>query len=445
MISKIKNKLGKDANLKEILSGSAITFVLKMGGMALGFLLIYLISKRTGAEGVGFYQVLLQILTVLGMVLGLGMNISVLRYVGQFNNEENRPKMHLLYSYIVKTIAPLTAVIGILIYFSANYVTSWLDKEPDFAIGLKVVGLILPFFTLNQISVEFIRGLKKLQISELVRSVLRPLVMTVAILLFFYDNLSKIDIIYLMAVGLIINSLVSRWTIWKELRAISKSNVVFHYKELMSTSFPMMLTSLSSSLLGAFPIFFLDYFTSQADVGVFSVAMRFATLITLVLVVVNTIAAPKYAELYWAGKKIELQKLISQSTKIMFWSALIFSIVLIGSGKWILQLFGEEYVNGYVVLVLITIGQFINVATGSSGVLLNMTGNQKILKNIIVTVTIISFPFYLYLTPKYGILAVALIAMSQSIVINFLAVYFCLMKLKLITFLIPYRTKKDFK
>tara|TARA_R110002072_G_scaffold159408_3_gene310465 strand:+ start:535 stop:702 length:168 start_codon:yes stop_codon:yes gene_type:complete len=54
LLSKLKHKLNNDGHLKDLLKGSAITFVLKMSGMGLGFILTYLISHKLGPEGVGF-------------------------------------------------------------------------------------------------------------------------------------------------------------------------------------------------------------------------------------------------------------------------------------------------------------------------------------------------------------------------------------------------------
>ncbi|MCC5922421.1 MAG: oligosaccharide flippase family protein [Crocinitomicaceae bacterium] len=436
MLQKIKNKLNGDIHLKDLLKGSAITFVLKMGGMGLSYVLIYLISKQAGAAGVGFFQVMLQILTVLGMVLGLGMNISVLRYVGQFNNEEQRPKMHLLYKYFVQTVAPLTIAVGALLYFGADYIVQWTGKEQEYADGLKLVGIVLPFFTINQISVEFIRGLKKLQISELVRSVLRPLVMILGIVLFFYDSLTNIDIIYLLIIGLMINSIVSRWAIWKALRKVPKKSVSFERKELMKTSYPMMVTGISSGLMSSMPIFFLDYYTSQAEVGIYSVAFRLASLVSLILVVVNTIAAPKFAELYWAGKMNELQKVITQSAKMMFWVALSSTVILVGGGKAILAFFGNEFQTGYWVLLFLSIGQLINALTGSVSILFNMSGNQNILRKI----NIISFlmgvflffviSYYFKLTME----AAAIIFSLQYLLLNLTLTVIARVKLNLKTY-----------
>lgn len=389
MIQKLKKKLNGDLHLNDLLKGSATTFVLKIGGMALSYLLIYLISRHTGAEGVGFYQLFVQVLTVLGMLLALGLNTSVLRFVGQFNNPENQSKMHLLYRYFVSMVAPLTIGVGLILYLGADSIVRWTGKEAEYAAGLKVVGLVLPFFTINQISVEFIRGLKQLHISELIRSVLRPLVMIAGIACYFSDSLTKLDIIYLLAVGLIINSLVSRWAIWNTMRKIPRKVVDFDRKELMRTSYPMLVTGLAASLLVAMPVFFLDYYSTQAEVGVYSLAFRLASLVSIVLVVVNTIAAPKFAELFWAGKMVELQRVITQSASLMFWVACAFSIGLIAGGTYFLGLFGEEFTSGYWMLVVLTVGQLVNAATGSVGILMNMSGMQGELRKVISIITLL--------------------------------------------------------
>lgn len=420
MIQKIKETLSSDSHFNDLIKGSAITFVLKMCGMGLSYVVVFLISKKLGAEGVGFFQVILQSIIVLGMIMGLGMNISVLRYVGQFNNN-NRPKMHILYKHFIRTIAPLTVALAVLIYFGAEYIVNIIGKDQEYIEALKLVGIVLPFFTINIISVEFIRGLKKLQISELIRSVIRPLFMTIGILTFFIGKLTKLDIIYLLVIGIIINSIASRWTIWRILKKVPKKNVIFKRGELLRTSYPMLMTGLSSTLLGAMPIFFLDYYTTQVQAGIFSVAFRLASLVSLVLLVVNTISAPKFAELYWIGKMKELQKLILQSTKLMFWIALFVVVLIIITGEALLQFFGDEFQQGYLALLFLSFGQLANAATGSVGTYMNMCGMHKELRVVIMFFVGVSLVVYLALgvSDILNFLYVASVSACVNAIMNF--------------------------
>jgi len=47
------------SHLKEMLTGSAITFILKISGMLLGYLVVIQVFRRYGAEGIGVYNLLL--------------------------------------------------------------------------------------------------------------------------------------------------------------------------------------------------------------------------------------------------------------------------------------------------------------------------------------------------------------------------------------------------
>jgi O-antigen/teichoic acid export membrane protein len=406
--------------------------------MGLGYVVIYIISKRSGAAGVGFYQLIQQILTVLGSVLGLGMSISVLRYVGQFNNQENRAKMHLLYKYFVCAVTPATILVGIVLFLSADKIAFWSNKGEDFVFGIQIIAITLPFFTINQISVEFVRGLKKLQVSEFVRSVSKPLIVIIGILIICKKNVTSIELVYLIASGIIFNSLISRLSIWNELKKIPKEKINFPFKEFIGTSFSMMITVISSSLITALPVFFLDYYSNQSNVGIYSVSLKFASLISLILVVMNTMAAPKFAELFWAKKNDELQKLLTQSAKIMFWVSLLMSIFLILSGKWLLNLFGEEFISGYMALVILTISQFVNAATGAVSLFLNMSGNQKIVRNTNLTAIIILIIALFLMSKNINITNIALLTAIVAASSNLYLTISLKIKLNIATFYLPF-------
>ena len=439
MIEKLKKKIKQDIHLNELFKGSAITFVIKMSGMAFGYLLIYLISKKNGAEGVGFYNLFVKTLMVLGMLSALGMNISVLRYVGQFNNDANKSKMQLLYRYILSYVIPFSCLIGLFVFFFSKKLTSLLNDTGNYGVILKLVGITLPFFALNLINVEFIRGLKQLKISESIRSLIRPVVMVSFLLYWSSGDLRNVEILYLFIVCIILNWVISSFTIWNNLKNIPKKiNDSFSRNELLKVSRPMMTTSILSTLLGVFPIFFIEYYRSTKDVGVFSVAFQIATIISLVLIIINTIAGPKFSELYWNNKHLELQKFISQSTKLMFYVSLILSIVIMTFSKELLGVFGNEFKEGYLCLIILVLGQLVNSITGSVGVLMNMASKQKALKDRFLLITIFSLVFYWYFIPKYGIIGSAIIFTISLITLNLSLVIYVKKTLKISTFYNPF-------
>ena len=75
-------------------------------------------------------------------------------------------------------------------------------------------------------------------------------------------------------------------------------------------------------------------------------------------------------------------------------------------GFW-LGLFGEHFDAGKHALVVLTIGQTVNVACGSVGLLLAMTGHERTMRNILLTTSILTVALGIILAREFGITGVA--------------------------------------
>ena len=235
-----------------------------------------------------------------------------------------------------------------------------------------------------------------------------------------------------------INSLISRFVIWREMKEIPRMAFTFTKVELFRTSAPMILSSISSYTFGFVPIFFLDYFNSQSEVGMYSIAHYLSTLSSLILIILNTILAPKIAELYWSDKA-SLQKLLTQSSIIGIIVSTIFSFALIAFGHFTLGLFGEEFTSSYYVLVILVIAQWINTWAGSVGLVLNMTGNQKSQSIISVATFALLLVIYPLLIINFGKEGAALGTLIGMAIINLSSLFIAYKKTKLIVAFIPFK------
>ena len=411
----------KNSRIVKIIKGSAITFVIKITGMILNYSVIFKISSRLGAGGVGYYHFMLQVLTILGMTMGLGINNAVLRYVGQFNNEVERSKLHKLDSFMKWIIGPLVICVSLILYFYADFIISIIGKDKEFVQGLRLVAISLPFFTLNQVSVEFIRGFQKIKTSESIRSIYRPSIILFGMVFFFKQNLSDLNVLQLLTLSLIFNFLLSRWVMTKELRKIPRGNQDLNPKEIIKTSYPMLVTSLASTLIMAMPIFFLEFVLSQEEVGIYAVAFRLASLVSLSLIVVNTMSAPNISELFWKGNLQELQLVIDKSTRLMSVIAFVFLIIVLIGGRQIISFFGTDFIKGYPILLILSSAQFANVTTGSVSILFNMTGKQRLLRKVNIYTVFLGLSMFAILT-YFSVLSLMTVAISVFLQIVFLNV-----------------------
>jgi O-antigen/teichoic acid export membrane protein len=169
-----------------------------------------------------------------------------------------------------------------------------------------------------------------------------------------------------------------------------------------------------------------------SEIGIFQIANRTAMLIAFFLISINTIAAPKFASLYVKGEMQALSKTARQSSALMVIAVAPLLAIMIIFPESILRLFGPDFGVGAPLLRLLSIGQFINVATGSVGYLLMMTGHERILRLNITIATVINLWLCLWLIPKMGPVGAAIATAAPIAILNILSAYFVYAKLRIV-------------
>ena len=94
----------------------------------------------------------------------------------------------------------------------------------------------------------------------------------------------------------------------------------------------------------------------------------------------------------------------------------IIAVIIIFPGK-ILSLFGSEYTQGALVLIILAFGQLVNIMTGSVAMLLSMTKYERELRNMTIITALIVLPFGFYLISSFGLIGAA-ITTSFSIALH---------------------------
>ncbi len=439
IINKYKAKLNGNPHLKEIFSGSANVLAIKVLGMILALIVTLFSSKKYGAEGIGFYNLSIRTITFLALASTLGINTAILRYVGQFNKKGSEYKLKLLFKHSIQIVLPISIFVGILLFATSDWIANDLFHNIKYKNSLSFFSITIPFLALLNISVQYIRGLKFIKVSESLRSVTGPVVNIILLIIIGIFVHTYLLPIFTFSMAIIITTILSVIFIYKKIHNIPyQSQNTFTKNELIKTSIPMLTITVASFLQGNIPIYFLEAYTSTDQVGIFSVSLRLAALISLVLIAINTISAPKFSELYWSDNYKELQNVIYHSSKLLFILSVIPAVIIILCAKQILQIFGSAFIEGNTVLIILICGQLINSITGSVGALINMTGHQKALRNIILFTLIINIPLSYTFIPIYGVKGAAFVTMLTGSISNISAVVYAKRKIGFTTYYLPF-------
>lgn len=196
-------------------------------------------------------------------------------------------------------------------------------------------------------------------------------------------------------------------------RMSSKDTVHFLAgRQILSISLPMLMTATMVFIIGQTGVLILGMFRSEAEVGYYAIAVKLATLTAFMLRAVNSMAGPKFSEYFHTNQIDDLFYVAKKSAKLIFFTTTPILLVLLFLGEPILgMVFGPEFIVAYPALAILVIGQFVNSISGSTGIFMNMTGHQKIFRNIMTGVAIMNIVLNFCLIPYFGAIGAACTAM----------------------------------
>ena len=165
---------------------------------------------------------------------------------------------------------------------------------------------------------------------------------------------------------------------------------------------PRAPAALFSQLLFWTDLFVLTRYVSDTEVGVYSAALRAGQVIVLFLTSVSLMFSPFVADLHNRGERDRLDKLFKSLTRWTLAATIpIFLVLLIVPGP-ALRIFGSEFSGGQAALLILIVGQFINIATGSVGFVLIMVGRTGWDLAVYAGSLAVNLGLAFWLCPRYG-------------------------------------------
>lgn len=168
-------------------------------------------------------------------------------------------------------------------------------------------------------------------------------------------------------------------------------------------------TYLAGGMLQQLSIYFetiaISVLIGSYSAGIYSAALRLATIVYFVFVSINGIAAPRIAAADTSTKQGQesVRKITAKSSLIMTLFALPVTSALIAFPEFFLRLFGEGFEAGTVALQVLAIGQFVYCLAGPAASTLIMSGNQRYYRNIMFGVVAIQILGGIVLIHQQGV------------------------------------------
>jgi O-antigen/teichoic acid export membrane protein len=221
-------------------------------------------------------------------------------------------------------------------------------------------------------------------------------------------NVSKVVSLYSVAV--LFSTAVGGYLLYDVIR-LKKRDAVFRANDVLATlrtSSPLLIVSLLTFANANADRFFIGHIIGSSYVGFYDVAVKLSMLVSFLMLTCNAVLAPRFAA-FFAVKDLDgLRDLAQKATLILILICWPLAFFVIANVSWILSFWGADFVQAGPALVVLVVGQLLNVAVGPVGCLMAMTGNEKILRNSTFSVFLLNIALNMLLISEYGIVGAAL-------------------------------------
>ena len=449
----------QDKDFAELLKGSGISFSLRFGGLAVGYLLTLVIANLFGAKGLGDYVLAITILRLFTLLAKLGLDTTSIRFIASFASQNKWSSIFRFRKQVVVILSFSTVIASLFMYFLAEPIADLINTNYKYIKLNAFLVLPLSFFMLHY---ESLRGLKRIAEFSFFY-VMSQALFTVVSLLIIYQFTTTSDVpIYAYFVSVIIVSILSflSFRYWLNKRSKGKESAeqeIMSYSTLLKISIPLMFAQsvqfimawTDKLMLGAIdtPNVENGITTNIEEVGIYHTAFKLSMFAAVALMAINSIASPKFAEMFGKNDMEGLKKVVHQSTKMIFWTSVPLIAIFFIFPEFFLGLFGKEFKVGVTAFIFLSCGRLVSSFSGSVGNLLQMTGNQNVYARILLLGALLNIGLNLLLIPETsplsafnikGINGAAVASMSSLIVWNLSMVLVVKKKFGFYTFYIPF-------
>ena len=431
--------MSKKGNQKEsslLLEKGGIALSVKAGGMITQYLFVFVVARMLGPTALGSFTLsftVLQLLAILGL---LGLDNLLTRKVAAAKAADRPEDIKSAFLTSIKITAISAVLLSFFLFIAAEYLANTVFHKPQLATHLKVMCFALAPFVFINIHAAAFRGMKNMIGFTLYKAII-PLFNVAFIFIGYYSALNISPTLgYMISCMLVMILYVIAWNKYSRLKTVEVIETT-SMKEMAQESLPMMITGSIFFILNWIDNLVIGIFRTELEVGLYDTAFKIASASAIILMAINAIQGPTFAEYHSRNDLSKLRESIFSSTKMLFYATLPFTILIIIFPEWILSFFGKEFEQASTALIILSIGNFFSSITGSVGILLQMTGHQKPYNTIILFAAFTSIILNIILVPRIGITGAAIASAAAKIIQNFAGSLYVYKKFGFLSIYIP--------
>ena len=422
----------------ELILRSGTVLVIRVAGAGLGFAFNVALARVLGAGGLGIYHLSLTFALIASVVGRMGMDAAMLKFGATSYAAGDGRRLAAVHRMGMATALLCCGVVAACTFVAADWLATTIYADPALAQPLRLMGLALLPFALLSLYGELLKAGQYQALSSLVQGAALPVV-SLLLLFVFAQRIQDASAAATIYLGACVVVCLTSYVLWRRTvpPAGASPTEPIRFRDLFVTAMPMYGSAIADVVMTFADVLILGMFATAADVGIYTAAARTALLTRFLLLANSSVAGPRFAALHAAKDAEGVARLAVRSTLLTTVSSVPLLLIFIVFPANILSLFGPQFEAGAQALVILSVGQFVNAATGPVGYLLNMSGFHRIEGRIAVVGAVMTVGLCFALIPLWGILGAAAANAIATASCNLLRVYYAKSRLGILMLPIP--------
>ena len=417
----------RDKNFSFVLKGSLSTAITLFFVQGLRFVSGVLIGRFYGADASGKLTLVVTVMGIFAIFVNFGVKEALQKLIPELREKYNLKTAYAVFLKGNQIILLLSFISAIILYIISPWLANYWN-EPDMVNLFRISSLFIPFFVLGELNYFSLRAALKVHTANM--SLVVPTIIRIAVLLlitfYFFNTYNPIYLHWsTLCVLPWLFSLIPVYQFFHKPSAAIDTVSETSHQQIITVAFPMLMTYLAFAVNNSADVFILKANDIGTDaVGIYKTCTNISMLAATLLVALNTTVQPKMTQLYTQQNYDEVRRISVKSSKLIFLLSLPVFIVLLFFSKYVMCLYGDEFMKGAMCLSVLTLGQIVNTVCGPVAQLMNATGHHRQFRNISFIGMAINILANLLLIPQFGILGAAIANSISMALWNIVATFY---------------------
>lgn len=409
--------------IQNIIKGTSATTLGTISSMGLNFVSLFFITRHLPVSDFGIYALVIAISGLLNLISGLGLEISVVKYISEGSDLRNK----ILKPALVLKTTGIVIISLLFLLFYKFYPTGGINNVWDFnlfILALFIIGTFREFFYRVLQGLNRFVSYTSVQISSAVTRIL------LLFILIYFNNLTLLNLLYVEIVTA--SMAVTIQCILIPFRKYWEGHIKDSYRQILKFSAPLYANNIITFAYERVGLFTIGIFLTASSVAIFDLSTRLPNAFQSLVTSFTIVFFPNIAHLFTLPDKKDAEKLINNSLYVItLVLTFIISIVFLWRNELIILFFSEKYIEAALPMALMMLAILLRCQSNILGLSIVSAGYSKIpmkVNFVSMTVGILS---NILLVWQFGYMGAVFAAIILNLV-SFLQYHFYIKKLKLV-------------